>query len=171
MNGKFATTKSNDKPKRMDRLIEERVHDTYQHRGTLTEPTRCPQCGAVYHNGRWQWAVEPPRDAHEHICSACHRVNDNYPAGEVTLSGSFLRRHKDEIVSLVRNLESIEKKDHPLNRIIAILDSEEGILITTTDVHLPQRIGKAIQRAFKGQLDIHFDKGGYFTSITWQRES
>jgi len=148
----------------------EEVHDTYKLTGSLPEPTRCPQCRAVFHNGRWQWANEAPPGAHEQICSACHRVNDNYPAGEVTLSGSFVQQHKDEIMRLARNIESAENEEHPQNRIMAVVDSGPAVVLTTTDVHLPRRIGKAVQQAFEGKLEIHFDKGGYFCRVTWERE-
>ncbi len=156
---------------RRDKLIEERVHDTYKLKQKLSEPTLCPECGAVYHNGRWTWAEEPPQDAEKVVCSACHRAKDNYPAGEVTLTGDLLQQNKEEIIRLVRNLETTENSEHPLNRIIAIRDIDDSVLITTTDVHLPRRIGKAIQKAFHGKLDIHFDKAGYFTSITWESDS
>lgn len=155
---------------RRDRMVEERIHDTYKLRGKLAEPTRCPQCGAVYHKGRWQWMDSPPEDAAEQVCSACHRTNDVYPAGEVTLSGRFVAGHKQEIINLARNLESEEKREHAMNRIIGIREAPDELLITTTDVHLPQRIGKAVHAAFEGDLDVHFDKGGYFTSISWSRD-
>ena len=158
-------------PERRDRLIQEQIHDTYRLRGKLTEPTRCPQCGVVYHNGHWQWSEAPPADADEHICSACHRANDGYPAGTVTISGEFAIAHKDEIRHLARNLESIEWREHPLNRIIDMQEGKDDIVIRTTDVHLPQRIGKALQRAYNGELDIHFDKDGYFTSVEWKRHA
>lgn len=160
-----------DDSKRIDRLVEERVHDTYKLRGKLAEPTRCPKCGAVYQGGRWQWDIDAGSGAHEQLCSACHRIVDNYPAGEVGLSGSFLAAHKDEIIALARHLESTEKAEHPLNRIIAVSDSGTAALITTTDVHLPVRIGKAIRRAYEGELTIHFDESGYFARVTWNRES
>ena len=73
--------------------------------------------------------------------------------------------------SAARNLEQTEKDEHAENRIIAIRESGNEMLITTTDVHLPRRIGKAIEQAFEGKLDIHFDKDGYFTSITWHRDA
>jgi len=155
---------------RHDRIIEEHVHDTYKLRGKLAEPTRCPQCGAVYHKGRWQWMDPAPAGAAEALCSACHRTNDVYPAGEVTLSGRFVAAHKQEIINLARNLETEEKREHAMNRIIGIREAPEELLITTTDVHLPRRIGKAVQAAFEGNLDVHFDKGGYFTSINWHRD-
>lgn len=158
-------------PVRHDRLIREEVHDTYKLPGKLSEPTRCPQCGAVYHKGRWSWTATVGADAHDQLCSACHRENDHYPAGEVTLSGDFAIAHKDEILRLVHNIETTEKSEHPLNRIIEIRDLGDEIQITTTDVHLPRRIGKAIQDAWDGNLDIHFDAGGYFASIVWRRDA
>ena len=158
-------------PERHDRLLREQVHDTYKQRGHLKEPTRCPGCGAVYRKGRWSWTAEADEGAEETVCTACHRSADNYPAGEVTLEGDFALRHKDEILKLVRNVETAANKEHPMNRIIEIRDADSQILITTTDVHLPRRIGKAIQAAWKGSLDIHFDEGGYFTRISWRRDA
>ena len=158
-------------PVRHDRLIREEVHDTYKLPGKLSEPTRCPQCGAVYHKGRWSWTATVGANAHDQLCSACHRENDHYPAGEVTISGDFAIAHKDEILRLAHNIETTEKSEHPLNRIIEIRDLGDEIQITTTDVHLPRRIGKAIQDAWDGNLDIHFDAGGYFASIVWQRDA
>lgn len=155
---------------RRDRTVAEQIHDTYKLGGKLGEPTRCPECRALYVRGRWTWSDDVHPDEAEQMCSACHRIADNYPAGEVTLTGSFLASHKDEIVALARNLEEAEKSEHPLNRIIDVKDTKGHLLITTTDVHLPARIGRAIQRAWDGELDIHFDKEGYFASITWHRD-
>ena len=60
---------------RGDRLIREHLHAPYKTRLKLTEPTVCPQCGAVYHEGRWHWA-ERPDQAQEALCQACHRSNE-----------------------------------------------------------------------------------------------
>lgn len=163
------TTRVTRGPRRRD-LVRKEIHDTYKLPGKLEEPTRCPQCGAVYHKGRWTWSTEAVDGAHEHLCTACHRIKDNYPAGEVTLSGAFVDQHKEELVRLVRNLEATEKAEHPMNRIIGIRDLPGDLLVTTTDVHLPRRIGKAIHSAWEGHLDIHFDEGGYFTSVVWRRD-
>ena len=152
---------------RKDRLLRERNHDTYKLRAKLKEPTQCPRCSAVFRNGRWQHADDRVTGAHEQMCSACSRIEDNYPAGEVTLTGELTQQQIDEITSLARNLEGVENAEHPLNRIIAIKHTPNQLLITTTDVHLPRRIGKSIQRAFGGELDIHFDEEGYFTSVSW----
>ena len=157
-------------PERRDRLLREQVHDTYKQRGQLKEPTRCPGCGAVYHKGRWSWTAEVDDKAHETLCSACHRTADKYPAGEVVLEGGFAMQHKDEILNLVRKTEATENKDHPMNRIIDIRESGAQMVLTTTDTHLPRRIGNAVKAAWKGSLDIHFDPGGHFTRIAWRRD-
>jgi hypothetical protein len=84
-------TSTGEKPQRRDRLIRERVHDPYKTRLKLLEPTVCPQCGAAWQSGRWQWVETRPDDANEELCQACHRINDKYPAGELTLSGKRSR--------------------------------------------------------------------------------
>lgn len=157
-------------PKRRDRLITERTHDTYKQRGQLKEPTRCPECAAVYHKGRWSWTALADAGAEERLCSACQRIADKCPAGELSLTGEFVMQHKDEIRNLVRNIEALENREHPMNRVIETRELDDGILVTTTDVHLPRRVGTALAGAWEGTLDIHFDEGGYFTRVKWQRD-
>ncbi len=144
------------------------VLDPYQGQKKLHDGTVCPQCGAVYHEARWRWASRPS-DAHEELCQACHRINDAYPAGIVTLTGPVVQEHRAEILGLARHQEEAEKKEHPLNRIISIEEASDGLVINTTDIHLPRRIGEAMKRAFHGKLDVHFDEQGYFVRVNWQR--
>lgn len=151
--------------------IQEHRHDPYKARGKLHEPTICPQCTAVFHEGRWQWMKERPEGAHQQLCPACHRINDNYPAGELTLGGTFLPAHREEIIALARNTEQAEKSEHPLQRIISIDEAAGKIVITTTDIHLPRRIGHAIVAAFKGALKTQYDEEGYFVRMSWERQT
>lgn len=44
----------------------------------------------------------------------------------------------------------------------------DRIVITTTDIHLPRRMVHAIVDAYKGDLDTHYDEGGYFVPMTWK---
>jgi NMD protein affecting ribosome stability and mRNA decay len=145
------------------------ILDPYKRVGKLSEPTVCPQCGAVFHAARWQWTSRPP-GAREELCQACHRINDQYPAGIVTLTGPVVQQHRAEIMALARHQEQVEKGDHPLNRIMSIEEVPDGIVINTTDIHLPRRIGEAVKRAFHGELSMHFDEQGYFVRVTWQRQ-
>jgi len=150
--------------------LRDNRHDTYKLRGKLPEPTVCPQCGASYHKGHWTWAKVADTGAHEHPCPACQRTNDRYPAGELSIAGDFVADHREEILHLAHNVEEQERSQHPLNRIMAIEDVDEGIRVLTTDIHLPRRIAEALQSAWDGELDVHYDEAGYFLRASWRRD-
>lgn len=152
------------------RAQEDHVVDPYQQRRKPQEPSRCPDCGAVFHAGRWQWA-EVPEGAEALTCPACERAGKEDPAGIVELSGGFLRGHREEIVSLARHLEEQEKREHALNRILAIRERSGGLEITTSDIHLPRRIGEAVAKAYQGELDYHYEPERYFLRVSWTREA
>ncbi|MDP1997050.1 MAG: BCAM0308 family protein [Gallionella sp.] len=155
-------------PIRRDRLLQEAEHDTYRTKGKLPEPTVCPGCGAVFHAGRWQW-LDKPKDAHQTNCPACHRVHDRFPAGYVSLAGDFLAAHEQEILQLIRHHEAQEKKNHPLQRIMAIEKTEHGTLVTTTDIHLARGIGDAVHHAYQGELEFHYNPEQNLLRVSWSR--
>jgi len=150
------------------RVYDELKHDPYQNRHKYVEPTVCTDCGVVFHRGRWQWGTAPA-DAHRAVCPACHRVRDKLPAGTVTLEGGFVADHRAEILGIVRNQEKRAKDEHPLQRIIAIEEGADRIVITTTDVHLPRRIGEALKDAHQGELDVRFGDNEYSVQVDWKR--
>jgi NMD protein affecting ribosome stability and mRNA decay len=149
---------------------QDHILDPYQRQQKLRDGTVCPQCGAAFHSGRWQWTAAP-QTAAEELCAACRRVNDKFPAGTLTLRGAFVREHKEEIIHLARHQEEAEKKEHPLNRIMSVEDDAEGITINTTDIHLPRRIGETLQRTWRGEFAVQFEEDGYFMRATWTREA
>jgi hypothetical protein len=104
------------------------------------------------------------------LCQACHRINDKFPAGVVTLTGNFVSSKKAEILQLVRHQEEVERNEHPMNRIIDIEEELGRVVINTTDIHLPRRIGETLKRAFQGQLDLAHEEDGYFVRVNWHRE-
>jgi hypothetical protein len=151
---------------RWGRAQWDHILDPYKRPQKLAEPAVCPQCGAVYQTGRWHW-VARPKDAHEVVCQACHRINDRYPAAVITLSGALTAQQKADMINLARHQEATEKAEHPLNRIINFEEGPDQIVVNTTDIHLPQRIGEAIKSAFHGTLERHFDEHGYFVRVNW----
>lgn len=151
---------------RRDRLWQEQVHDSYKTRGKLAEPTVCPQCGAIFHEGRWQWG-KAPEGAHSGICPACHRIHDHFPAGFLTLEGPFFQSNRDEIMRLVHNEEQRERAEHPLKRIMDIEESDGEVLVTTTDIHLARRIGEAVHHAYQGELEFHYNPDENLLRVHW----
>jgi NMD protein affecting ribosome stability and mRNA decay len=152
-----------------DRPGFEEYIDAYKMKGKLSEPTVCPQCEAIFHKGRWQWG-DVPANAHRETCPACHRLNDDFPAGFVTLEGPFYAEHSDEILRAVHNHEQHERAEHALKRIMAIKKQEgDSVLITTTDIHLARGIGKAIHDAYQGELALHYNAGENQLRAYWKR--
>lgn len=157
--------------RRQDRYIKERVHDPYKLREKLPEPTVCGTCGAVYHAGRWQWMETPPKGAHEDTCQACHRTQDGYPAGTVTIAGGFAAEHRDEITNLIHDVAATENREHPLHRVMKLEAHGPEMTVETTDIHLPRRIGEALERAFRGVLDFHYEDETYRLRVHWRRDA
>lgn len=163
-------------PPRSNRLLrgnpflKEKIHDPYRAREKLRDATSCPSCGLRYRSGRWTWP-ESARLARRkgRLCPACQRIKDQYPAGEVLVSGSFADAHRDEIVTRIRRVEESECQLHPLHRIMAIEPRGADLVVTTTDVHLPHRIGHALEDAWGGELKTHYDLEGYFARVEWCR--
>ena len=154
-------------PARSEHLLQEHVHDAYKSKGKLPEPTVCPQCGAVFHEGRWQW-LQAPAGAHQETCPACHRIHDDYPAGFLTLQGEFFHVHRDEIMHLVHNVEKRERAEHPLQRIMAVEETKSnGALVSTTDPHLARGIGEALRHAYQGELKFHYNPEENLLRVNW----
>lgn len=156
------------RPIRREQLIQEFVHDSYKATRKLPEPTRCPKCGAVYHAGRWTWE-KAPAGTKETICPACHRIQDRFPAGYVTVSGKFFRDHREEILNRVRKCEEREKTDHPLERIMGVEEGKDGVLVTTTSVHLARLISEALHDSYKGQLEYSYNREENLLRASWSR--
>ena len=120
--------------------------------GKLPTVTACPTCGATYREGRWTWQAAPA-DAREQTCPACERIAERYPAGVLRVEGAFAARHRDDLIGLLRNVEERERSRHPLKRIIKIATRRNGFVAETTDGKLAQSLGRALHKAYAGELE------------------
>lgn len=153
---------------RRDRLIREREHDPYHTDRKLPDPSACTECGVMYRAGRWMRG-SPPVGANPVLCPACHRIQDDYPAGEITFEGDFLDDHRDEILNLTRHVAEREGGEHPLKRVMEIQEAGDSVRVTTTDAGLARNIGDAIHDAYGGDLDYRYPKEGGLLRVTWRR--
>jgi hypothetical protein len=154
---------------RKDRLIQQKRIDAYEEKQKLPDPTQCEQCKAVFTGGRWTWNILPDI-SNKSICPACQRTNDNFPAGYIELSGTFLKHHKDEIHNLIKNIEENEKNQHPIERIMDIITEESKTTITTTGIHIARRIGEAVNKAYQGNLDFSYGDNEKIIRVKWNRD-
>nr|WP_090439605.1 BCAM0308 family protein [Pseudomonas benzenivorans] len=130
----------------------------------------CPQCGVTYHRGHWSWKSAAPSDAQSVVCPACRRIADDQPAGILHLGGKFLGEHRQEILNLIHNTEAAEKTAHALERLLKVTDKDDGLEVTTTGMHLANRIGHALNAAYKGHSEYHYSDDENSVHIRWQRD-
>ena len=133
----------------------------------------CSRCNALYEAGTWAWHTPEtrlPADVAEVICPACQRIEDKAPAGTLTLSGEFLKAHQREIINLIHNTEALEKAEHAMERLLEVTTLDDSVQVTTTGVHLANRIGHALDSAYKGETKYHYDDDQPYVSIHWQRD-
>ncbi|SEE61181.1 BCAM0308 family protein [Pseudomonas migulae] len=155
-----------------NKLFKTPTHDPYS-ASRIEGAAVCPKCEAVYGAGTWSW--KRPENTVVHgaqtlTCPACRRIEDDRPAGTLTLSGSFLHKHRGEIIQLIEHTEKKEKAEHALERIIKLDDATDDLVVTTTGIHLANRLGHALEAAFKGSSEYHYSDSEYGVNVRWSRE-
>ena len=153
-----------------EKLFSTGLQDPYRATLRSAGPAYCGDCGASYAEGRWSWnKLSETATAERVTCPACRRKADNAPAGTVTLSGPFVLRQHQEIVNLINRVEATEKAEHPLERLLRISPFSEGLLVTTTGVHLANRIAHALEAAFHNKPTYHYDDSRRHVDVHWSR--
>jgi len=142
--------------------------DPYAPRGKLPEPAVCKSCGAVHQGGGWQWGAAP-KGAEAVLCTACHRIADQLPAGYVHIDGEFAAAHHDEVLQLVRGHEARAKAAHPMQRIMSLNEEGGTTVVSTTDLHLARDIGTMLKAAFQGELELKYSRDESLVRVYWRR--
>ena len=137
----------------------------------LPSSTVCPGCGATYRRGRWTWQPAAP-EAPERTCPACERIADRYPAGVLQAEGKFAVAHRDELIALARHVEERERSRHPLERIMKLTTRRNGFVAETTGAKLAQALGRALHKAYAGELEHPPTTGDVenLVRVRWVRE-
>lgn len=151
------------------RNVQPKRHDTYKRTAKTKGALVCDECAVVNHGGKWYWGRPPLADVEGGLCPACERIRDNYPAGTIRLSAEFLP-YKDEIRSIVAKADEAEKREHPLERLMAIEDTDEGLVVTTTGLHLARFITSRLRRRFKRNVEIRYPDEQNMMFVEWRSE-
>lgn len=141
------------------------------------EPAVCKKCGAIYTKGRWSFDDSALKKnsfgkavPYKMTCPACIQIKEGIPAGFVYIKGRFFEEHKKEIVNLLRNEEERLAHTNPLARIMNLENSKKGFTITTTTEHLAQHLGRALHRAYGGQVEYDFSHENKLARVYWERD-
>jgi uncharacterized Zn finger protein len=151
--------------------------DPYTPSTHYEEGTRCPECGAIYHDQHWtldeaiaiRLTIERERQPSV-VCPTCRKSDVKDPGGIVTLSGAFWREHRDEILSLIRNeaLRTIETNPH--ERLIDVAEEGDDLVVWTTNEKLAQRLGRALEKAYDGKLEYQWPVDNKLVRVNWSRD-
>lgn len=152
-----------------------RSTDVYLPKKGIREAALCSCCGALYRRKRWSVDDEALQKArsgnklNQVTCPACRRVADNNPAGVVTLSGEYLRWHRDDILNAIRQIEARSRTKNPLGRIMAIDQGDDFLTVTTTEDKLAQKLGRELFKAHRGELHYRWNHEEHFVRVSWSR--
>ena len=150
-------------------FFEERAERAYMEAATkLLEPTVCPQCSAIFMEGRWRWGPVPV-SANQAICPACQRMQDNDPAGYVVLAGPFFHDHRDEIINMLHEQAERKRQENPLMRLMEEERNDIAMLIKTTDIRLAHFLGAALHHNYQGDLEYHHNPAHDLLRVHWTR--
>lgn len=146
------------------------LYDHAAYRGDMhsSDGVVCPACHASVREGRWQWLQADPA-AIEVRCPACRRIDDDFPAGFVTLEGQFFDRHRVELMNLIQTRANRAATQHPLSRLMSASDTPEGALLTTTDTHLAHEFGIALHDNFGGAVNFSYESDHEMLRVYWAR--
>ena len=154
-----------------------RVPDPYIPRRGWPEPTLCPVCGAVYQKKRWSINekllidIRKKGKIYSNKCPACRKIEDGFAMGVIDLTGDFVTEHLSDIVNTIRSEERRAMEKNPLERIIKLEKIKRGgIHVETTTDSLALRIGRLMNRAYRGDTKFDFHYGDKSVDIKWHRE-
>ncbi len=149
--------------------------DPYRPWGGLKGRPVCSSCGSLYLRKTWHLPEKSPKKAKKTeslnrvLCPACRKIRDKFSSGIVQLQGDFLVVHKGEILNRIKNEADRAAQVNPLERIILIEDFGDRVRVETTSERFAQRIGRELQRAFKGKTTYHWPKEDKQIRVEWTR--
>ena len=140
------------------------------------EAAICSKCNALYQSKRWFFDEKLARrlagteKVREVVCPTCRKIKDRYPEGILTLSGEFFEERQEEIVTLLKNEAAKVAGRSVDDRIIQMIPEGKGkLVVETTTEKLAQHLGRAVYRAYKGELDFRWSEMNKFVRVYWSR--
>jgi hypothetical protein len=140
------------------------------------EASVCTACQAVYQAKRWFFdeklykKLAGTDQAREVTCPTCRKIKDRYYEGVLTLRGEFFEQHRDEILTLLNNEAARVAGRSVADRIITMTKAaKDKLVVETTTEKLAQHLGRAVHKAYKGDLDFRWSEMNKFVRVYWTR--
>jgi NMD protein affecting ribosome stability and mRNA decay len=139
------------------------------------EAALCSQCHALYQGKRWFFDAKlygrlaGTDKVREVLCPTCRKIKDRYPEGVLTLSGEFFTQHREEVIKLLEKEASRVGTRSVMDRIIQMVPEGDQLVVETTTEKLAQHLGRAIHKAYKGDLNFHWGEVDRLVRVYWSR--
>jgi NMD protein affecting ribosome stability and mRNA decay len=140
------------------------------------EASLCSTCRALYQNKRWFFdeklagKLAGTAKVKEVTCPTCRKIKDNYPEGILTLSGEFIKDHKDEIIARLKKEAERVSARSVADRIISLKEeAKDRLVVETTSEKMAQHLGRAVYKAYKGELSFKWGEMTKFVRVFWSR--
>lgn len=149
--------------------------DPYLPEGGLKEPAVCQSCQAIYQHKRWQLdpaaasALANLPDVQWVTCPGCQKAAEHYPEGIVTLRGSYLWEHEEEIRNILKNEADRVLAKNPIARIMRMTAEDDALVIETTEQKLAEHLGRTLNRAHRGELMVDWSGSPRVCRVSWER--
>lgn len=148
-------------------------HDVDAFNGTVI----CMRCHAIWDgNKRWHLDEEEFQQLRENseieqvVCPGCLQIEDGRYDGQVVLTSPLIPKNEEAILGLIYNTEEQIRSNNPLARIAGLTVKGETIEVLTITPFLAERIGKELQKAYHGTLEIKQLDRARFKRVMWYRE-
>lgn len=114
----------------------------------------CEKCDAVYYKKSWHHNLRHHKDLKENLpvkfslCPACEMIKNRQFEGEIIIKNIPIKI-KNDLIDLAKTFSKRAFERDPMDRLIAVKETKEGIIITTTENQLAVKLAKKIKETFK----------------------
>ncbi|HEX2948758.1 MAG TPA: hypothetical protein VHV83_04195 [Armatimonadota bacterium] len=154
------------------RFIDRRFDDSEDPAG----PAICSRCHAYLEEDHWLYNEHRYRELKEQpdinviLCPGCTRVEKRIYEGEVIAHHRWDVVDKGDVMNLIHNEEARARATNPTARIALMEDRGDELYILTTTEFLAKRIGRELQKAYRGSVTTSDLPRERFVRVRWARD-
>lgn len=154
--------------------VEQRYPDVPHHQGAAPHVGEqvCEGCHAVYADKHWnydeaRYAEMRAKGATTTQCPGCRALADRQYRGELTMLAAPPAEGIDERRQRLFDVEALARARDPMARIAELAVEPGKWHLYTTSARLAERLGKELQKAFGGDLQVDKLKATPYSRVLW----
>jgi hypothetical protein len=133
----------------------------------------CTKCDAISVKKHWlvdvnlRNTLQADPAVHKVVCPGCNALEKEEFQGEVILTGSLGEPLKQGLLGLIKHTAEKCARHNPNSRMLVLEADENNVHLMTTTRWLALRIGKEVEKAFKGHLEKRIQARERFVRLKW----